>query len=198
MAVLTKTKVKPRVRVDEDEETETKAEPKPIVEKGLGGLVKQWDDNIKKGESYWARIVEYVADNEVSRKDLKAALIEIRGLAPMTADNECSKILTGAKEENREHLESLLAGDITVRKFRELITTPQEGKDEPETKFHKAMKKVATQAITELNMVELSDFVAAAKQDYRTAYAKVEAKQKREEEAQAAKDNGEQDEDSEE
>jgi hypothetical protein len=176
MAVLTKTGTKVRSRVEETEEPETKVKPEeaPVVDKGLNRLVLEWEKSFKQTESYWPRIVEYVADNDVSRKTLEKALIDLRGMQPMTAKNEVSKIFKGAKEEHRESLDQVLAGEKTVREFREEITTKQEGTDDAETKFNKKLEGVARYAITEIEMLELSDFIAASRKAYKSAFAKVE------------------------
>ena len=181
MATLTATKKRVKADVDVDDEVESKAEPDVIVDKGLGNLLKEWHQADRKAESYFLRIIEYVQENDISRQMLKKGLIEMRGMAELTANNEVSKVFKCI--EQPDLVQQAVDKKITVRELRDRVTKRQEGTDDPEQKLKKRLRLVATFAISEddLNYDE-GQFLRESKRAYKDAYAKIEAKAERQSE----------------
>lgn len=176
MPTLVKSKSKKRVETDDETDTPTKAEPKVVVSAELRTLVKDWDKAEKNAGGYWVKIAVHISENEVSRAELKEALKTIRKMQELTANNEVSKLFK--MKDHPDVLEQLVNNEITVREAREMVTTKQEGTDDPETKLMKSLKRAATFAIKEAD-VELADFVATAKSAYKDANSRIESAAKR-------------------
>jgi hypothetical protein len=175
---VVKSKTRPAPEPDEETESDTKAETKIIVDKGLATLVKDWDKADKVQGSYWVKIAEYVSDNDISRAMLKKALMDLRGMAELTANNEVSKIFK--LKDAPEVLEQLVNGDITIKQAKEAVTKKQEGTDDAETKVKKGLHRLASVAIQEVE-AEQGEFVQMAKTAYRETLAKLQAKAAKEE-----------------
>jgi hypothetical protein len=185
------TLVKARNRERVADEPETKEEPKVIVDKGLAKLVQEWDSQDKKAGGYWIRICEYVAENDITRAQLKKALMDLRGMAEVTANNEVSKIFK--MRDNPDVLEQLKDGEITQREAREAVTKKQEGTDDAETKLKKQLNRAASFAINEVE-AESGEFVTLARGAYKDQYAKIEARKAREEEGEEVEGDEEEEE----
>src|SRR6516162_3863745 len=93
MAVMTK------VQPQKHSKTEKGTEPLTVANAGLNKLLTEWDTAFNRAEEYWRRVVEYCAGNDITNKQLEQGLIEIRGMAEVTARNEAAKILKAAHIE---------------------------------------------------------------------------------------------------
>lgn len=196
--VLTKRTVKPAVEVDEDTdtETETKAEPKVIVTKALATLISNWDKAEKTAESYFPRVVAFVIENDTSREELREALLTIRKMAPLTANNEISVIMR--VKDFPDEVQACIEGDDNpatekpwqVRELRDLGKKKQEGGGrDPEDSFKKKVRNVAKYAIEEAQL-ELSDFIAECKSAYKEEHAKAEAREAKANNGEEGEDEG--------
>lgn len=188
--VLTKRTVKPAVEVDEDEEVETSSEPKVVVTKALATLITGWDRAEKQAEAYWPKIVAFVIENETKREELRQALLDIRKMAKLTANNEISVIMRVS--DFPDEVQACIDGDDNpatgepwkVRELRELGKKKQEGGGrDPEDSFKKKIHNVAKYAIEEAQL-EQADFIAECKAAYKEEHAKAEARATRAAEGQ--------------
>jgi hypothetical protein len=206
MPVLTKTKSASKVlpknraieRVDEEEDVETKEEPeaKTIVSKGLAKLVTEWTQAVGKADSYFPKICQFVLEEGTEKKELKKALMEIRGMAKLTAGNEVSVIMRVI--DYPDEIQKAIDGEITVRELRDIGKEEHEGKDDPETKLEKGIKRMASFAIKELEM-DQPDFLAQCKSAYKDRHAAaVAAEAKKAAAEEAGEETGEEDENEEE
>lgn len=188
--VLTKRNIRPVVKpdVEEEEETETGSETKVVVTKALAQLITNWDKAEKTAESYFPRVVAFVIENETTREELRQALLDIRKMAKLTANNEISVIMRVA--EFPDEVQACIDGDDNpatgepwkVRELRDLGKKKQEGGGrDPEDSFKKRIRTVAKYAIEEAQL-ELADFVAECKAAYKEEHAKAEARATRAEE----------------
>lgn len=179
---LTKRNIRPAVREETDEEVETKAEAKTVVSKALATLVSGWDKAAKQFDSYFPRIVQYVIENDTSKEEMRQALIDFRGMKPLTANNELSVIFRVAEYPNE--VQACIEGDDNpatgepwrVRDLRDLGKKTQgdgTGRD-PEDSFKKRIRNVAKFAIEDAEL-ELADFIAECKAAYKEVHAALEA-----------------------
>jgi hypothetical protein len=186
------TRLKARQVAEPETKADASTEEVVVVDKGLLKLVNDWEKADKQAGSYFARICEYVHDNEgIKKSEMKKALIDVRGMKEMTANNEVSKIWK--IKDNEEVLEQLLAGDITVQRAKELVTTKQEGTDDDETKLEKSLKRAATFGIEKLS-IEAAEFIGKARASYKEALAKAHAKAERQAENGEGGEEGEEEE----
>jgi hypothetical protein len=180
--VLTKHNIRPIAKpdADVDEEVETKAE-KVVVTKALAVLINGWDKAEKAAEAYWPKIVQFVIENETTRDELRQALVDLRGMKKITANNELSVIYRVAEFE--DEVRACIEGDDNpdtgepwqVRDLRKLGVKTQEGTGrDPEDSFKKRIRNVAKYAIEEAQL-ELADFIAECKAAYKEEHAKAEA-----------------------
>jgi hypothetical protein len=205
VAAKTKTtsKIQPKNRAitaaEEDEdvetETETKAEPKTQISPGLAELVTKWATAVGRADSYFPQIVQYVIEEGTERKELKQALMDIRGMEKITANNEVSVIMRVS--EYPEEVERCLNKEITVRQLRDTGKKEHDDKDDPDTKFEKSLNRIAGQAITEIRL-NREDFLAMCRSAYNKKNGDIKAKEARAAEAKESGDGegeGEGDED---
>lgn len=184
--VLTKKATRPVAQVEEDEDTETEpTTSKVVVTKALAEIVSKWDKAEKTAEAYWPRIVAFVIENGTERDELRQALLDIRKMAKLTANNEISVIMRVA--DFPDEVQACIDGDDNpatgevwkVRELRELGKKKQEGGGrDPEDSFKKKIHNVARYAIEEANL-ELADFIAECKSAFREEHAKAEARSTR-------------------
>jgi hypothetical protein len=191
MAVLTGTRAHSKV------EKGVKPSAASLVDKGLNTLMAQWKEAEGKAQGYFKQVVEYCAENDVSLATLETALINIRGIAPQTAKVEASKILKTARID--EVRVPFLDGKITTAQAKKEIGRYRKEKGEYilkdaespdlEVEGDKKLQKVAAFFISELQMLESSDFVAAAKSNYKIVFTRIEAKARKAEELGDGEEN---------
>jgi hypothetical protein len=197
-AVLTKTQ--------KHSKTEKGTEPLPLANAGLNKLLTEWNTAFNKAEDYWRKVVQYCGENEITNKQLEQGLIDIRGMAEVTAKNEAAKILKAA------HIEEAVAAledGATVDSVKKDILPKYEAikgqkhayqkkleESEPnrEAQLNKQLERVALLFIEDLQMVEPSDFVATARTAFKAALAKVEKKARKDAEASGNGEENEQEE----
>ena len=68
-----------------------------------------------------------VQENEISRAELKKALIEIRGMKELTANNEVSAIMN-IIDRVPEMIEQAIDGEVTTRDLREAGRKSRKGR----------------------------------------------------------------------
>lgn len=194
---LTKKSIRPAPQPEPEEEVETKAETKVIVSKSLAVLINNWEKAEKTAEAYWPKVVQYVIENETTREELRQALMDIRGMKKLTANNEISVIMRVS--EFPDEVQACIDGDDNpetgepwqVRQLRELGKKSQEGGGrDPEDTFKRRIKTVAKYAIEEAQL-ELADFTAECKAAYKEVYASLEAKATREKKEGGNSEGGE-------
>jgi hypothetical protein len=195
MAVMTK------VQTQKHSKTEKGTEPLPNTDLGLNKLLTEWDTAFNRAAGYWRRIVEYCGENDITNQQLEQGLIEIRGMVESTAKNEAAKILKAA---HIEEAVKALEDDKTVDYVKKEILPKYEavkgqkhvyrekvGESGPNREEHlnKQLQRVALLFIQDLQMLESSDFVTAAKKAYRVAFAKVEKQARKSEELGNGEEN---------
>jgi len=178
--------------------SKVKPDAAPIIDKGLNILMAQWKEAEGKAQGYFKQVVDYCASNDVSQGTLENALISIRGIAPHTAKVEASKILKVVRID--EVREPLLNGKMTAAEAKKEIGKYRKEKGEYflkddaespdlEAEGDKKMQKVAAFFLSELEMLECSNFVAAARSNYKTVFARIEAKARKSEELGDGEEN---------
>jgi hypothetical protein len=187
-AVMTRTRKQVRPDVEIEEEVETKADADVIVDKGLARLLNEWETQDNKAESYFVKVCQYVAENDITRPMLKKGLIELRGMKDLTANNEVSKIFKAI--DHPDLIEKAAEGEMTVRELREAISTgrePKDSADDASDKLHKRLRLAARFAITNDDLqYDDKAFLRDAGKAYREVYKKIEAEEPEEEEEEAA------------
>jgi hypothetical protein len=181
-------------RTKKHSKTEKGTEPLPTANSGLNRLLTEWNKTLHQAEDYWRRIVEFCGENDITNQQLTQALIDIRGMAEVTATNEAAKILKAAHiEEAVQALEDGATVD-SVKKdilpkyeavkgqkhvYREKIG---ESRPDRETQLNKQLQKIASLFISELEMLELNDFMTAARKAWKIAFATIEKKARKDQE----------------
>jgi hypothetical protein len=188
-------------RTQKHPKPEKGTEPLEASDTGLNKLLTDWNTAFNRAAEYWRRIVEYCAGNQITNKQLEQGLIEIRGMAEVTAKNEAAKILKTAHIEEAvdalndgktvDYVKKEILPKYEAVKGQKHVYRQKEGEStaDTETKAHKQLQKVATYFIIELEMLEASDFLAAARQDYKTAFAAFEKKARKAEELGNGEEN---------
>jgi hypothetical protein len=112
-----------RPKVGSDVDVDEEAAPK--VDDGLAKLYETWQKRETANNQQLVLIVEYVRDNKLKKKVVKATL-ESRGLTPSSVSSEVSRIIGLSKPENAAVLQALSDGEITIAAARKAIAKPQE------------------------------------------------------------------------
>lgn len=137
-------------------EVETKpkkaVKPEAKVHVGLLECIKQYDTHVAEAETYYIEMIEIIQTEQISRADVVATMMKARGISFETAQSQYSRMK--GIFSNKEVLEKLKNGEITLKVAREATTKKQANptKDKAvdpakkEERFEKAVNSVVASA----------------------------------------------------
>jgi hypothetical protein len=187
-ATATKTKTRPSTKAQV--EVETEAEVEVVVDSGLIKLLEKWDKSKEAAnksqataDDNWIQLAKYVRDHDISKEQLRYALVNIRGMKESSANVECTRLLRFQhSEEASDMLDRKLEGDeeISVHDLRSAnVKRGEKAEVDPIVHCEKKLTTVAKFAIEEAEIVDVSEFGSLARKAYKIATAKIEAAAKR-------------------
>ena len=172
-----RTATKASADVETSEETEVVVDPK------LNSLIEKWDKSRGAQNQSWMQLAKYVRDHEITRTQLKYALVEIHGMKESSAITACSRLLRFQKsEEASEMLDRALSGEegITAADLMGANVFKGEKKDsDPEKTTEKKLLSIAKYAIDKAGIDEVGEYVGLARRTFKqaqTSLAKAQAK----------------------
>lgn len=124
----------PGPKVQSETDVDADVEAHTTVDDGLAKLYETYQKRESVANTQLVMIVEYVRDNKLSRKTVKATL-EDRGLTPSSVSTEVSRIMSLTLEKNREILEKLADNEITIAAARKALVGKKQAnpaKDPPD------------------------------------------------------------------
>lgn len=139
-----------------------KAASKVTANARLVAAIRAADDGMAKAKSLLVTMARIAQDEDLTRPEIVASLMEARGIEKSTAESQFSrmkKLMTDA-----ETLKGLEEGTITLRAARE-ATTKKQSAPSPEKKKQQAEKKFARSisAIVETAKETGMDFASVIK-----------------------------------
>jgi hypothetical protein len=160
-----------RTRASTKPEVETEVETEVVVDPKLNSLIEKWDKSKGAANQSWMQLAKYVRDHEITRTQLKYALVEIQGMKESSAVVACSRLLRFQKsQEASEMLDRALDGeeDITAADLMGANVFKGEKKDkDPSETMERKLTTVASFAIEKAGIEDVGEYIVLAKRTYR-------------------------------
>lgn len=176
-------RVAPKTKASAEADVETTEETEVVVDPKLNNLIEKWDKSRGATDQSWMQLAKYVRDHEITRVQLKYALVEIHGMKESSAVVACSRLIRFQKSEvASEMLDRAISGEegITARDLMGANVFKGEKKDkDPEQTTERKLITVAKYAINVAGIDEIGEYVGLARRTFKqaqSAIAKAQAK----------------------